>query len=103
MGIWRNLERLFDGLSPTLRLVIAAALVAFSLASIYGRINTRCGAKIFSKVPEQEIRSNRWHPVRYTVIPVLVTAGFLSLLATRGIEPSANGAAGPGATSQQTP
>jgi heat shock protein HslJ len=48
--------------------------------SIYGRINLRFGAKIFSKIHPHEIRTNQAHILSYTGIPLTVTIGYLLLL-----------------------
>jgi hypothetical protein len=80
MNRLRNLEAMIDALPPWAQIAVAVALVAFSLASIYGRINPKFGGKIFSRVPEEEIQTNVWHIVRYTLIPVIVTATYLVLL-----------------------
>ena len=74
----------FDGLVDSLpswgQIVLALFLVTFSVLSVYGRINTRFGGKIFSKIPESEIRSNLFHIFRYTIVPVSITLGYLALL-----------------------
>ena len=73
-------EGLVDGLPPWGQIVLALCLVAFSVLSVYGRINTRFGGKIFSKIPDSEIRTNSFHILRYTIIPVIITLGYLTLL-----------------------
>ena len=57
-----------------------AFLVVYSVASVYGRINPRFGIKIFSRVPEAEIRTNKGHIISYTVVPVIVTVGYALIL-----------------------
>jgi hypothetical protein len=47
---------------------------------VYGRFNPGVGKKIFSKIPESEIRTNKIHILGYTVIPVIVTVGYFFLL-----------------------
>ena len=66
-----------------LQVAIAIGLVAYSFVSVYGRINLQFGAKAFSKIPESEIRENKAHIIQYTVIPLLVTVGYLGLLVTK--------------------
>lgn len=76
----RQLIEMFNTIPRPVQFVIAAALVAFSLASLYGRINTRFGAKVFSRVEESQIRRNVGHILQYTVVPIIVTAAFVALL-----------------------
>ena len=77
----RQLSDIIDQVPPWGQALIAVGLICFSLLSIYGRINTTFGAKIFSKIPEKDIRTNKAHITQYTVIPVMVTISYLFLLA----------------------
>lgn len=79
----RQLEGLIDALPVWGQFAIAAGLIIFSILSIYGRINVAVGAKVFSKIPADEIRSNIPHIIGYTVIPVIVTIGYLLLLTSK--------------------
>lgn len=83
MRILRQLEGLIDGLPPWGQILLGVALLAYSILSIYGRVNVSVGKKIFSKVPEDQIRSNWVHIIGYTVVPVIVTAGYYLLLYTK--------------------
>ena len=80
MRILRQLEGLIDGLPPWGQILLGVALLAYSILSIYGRVNVSVGKKIFSKVPEDQIRSNWVHIIGYTVVPVIVTVGYFFLL-----------------------
>lgn len=77
----RQLSQLLDSFPVWLQFGIAIGLVAFSLVAVYGRIDVRFGAKVFSKIPPEEIQTNKSHIYQYTVVPVLVTLGYLALLA----------------------
>ena len=83
MRLLRQLEGLIEGWPLWAQLLVGVGLLAFSLASIYGRINTTFGVKVFSKVPEEEIRSNWIHIIGYTIVPVLVTVGYAGILYTK--------------------
>ncbi len=83
MRQFQQLQQLIDQIPPWGQIAIAILLVLYSILSIYGRINTRVGAKVFSKIPESEIRTNKVHIVSYTIIPVIVTVGYLYLLSQR--------------------
>lgn len=66
------------------QVLVAIGLVAYSLVSIYGRINPKFGARVFSRIPADRIRRDSVHIVRYTIIPVLVTVGYLGVLVVAG-------------------
>ena len=83
MRILRQLEGLIDGLPPWGQVLLGMALLAYSGLSIYGRVNVSVGKKIFSKVPEDQIRTNWVHIIGYTVVPVIVTVGYSLLLYTK--------------------
>jgi hypothetical protein len=59
------------------QVLVGALLIVFSILSTYGRINPKVGAKVFSKIPESEIRTNKAHILSYTIIPIVVTIGYL--------------------------
>ncbi len=79
----RQLNTLLDGMPPWAQFALAGFLVLYAVVSIYGRINTKFGAKVFSKIPEREIRTNVSHIVSYTIVPVVVCIGYLVLLASK--------------------
>ena len=83
MRQFRQLSEMLDSMPVWLQFAIAIGLVAYSFVSVYGRINLQFGAKAFSKIPENEIRENKAHILQYTVIPLLVTVGYLGLLVTK--------------------
>ena len=80
MRLLRQLEGLIEGWPLWAQLLVGAALLAFSVASIYGRINPSFGVKVFSKVPEDQIRTNWVHIIGYTIVPVIVTIGYALVL-----------------------
>ena len=80
MRLLRQLEGLIEGWPLWAQLLVGVALLAFSLASIYGRFNPSFGAKVFSKIPEDQIQSNWAHIIGYTIIPVIVTIGYAFIL-----------------------
>lgn len=80
MRALRQLEALIDQMPLWGQIAVGAFLVIYSILSVYGRINPSLGRKVFSKIPESEIRTNKPHIMGYTVIPVLVTIGYLILL-----------------------
>ncbi len=62
------------------QILLGLFLGAYSILSVYGRFNPGFGKKLFSKIPESEIRTNKIHILGYTVIPVIVTVGYFFLL-----------------------
>lgn len=77
----KQYRNVFENSPIWLRYGLAGFLVSYCLASIWGRIDLRFGAKIFSQVAPQHIRTDIWHIVMYTIIPVLLTTYYLSLFA----------------------
>ncbi len=77
----RQLSELLNTMPVWVQFAIAAGLIAYSCASVYGRFNLEFGAKVFSNVAKNEIRENKSHIFQYTVMPLLVTIGYLGLLA----------------------
>ena len=75
-----QLAQMLDSMPPWAQFAIAAGLLAYSFVAVYGRMNVGFGAKVFSRIPLEEIRTNRAHILQYTVIPVAVTIGYLVLL-----------------------
>lgn len=86
MRLLRQFSQMLDSLPVAAQILIAVGLVAFSFVTIYGRINLNFGSKAFSKIPREEIRSNLGHIINYTVVPVIVTIGYLILLVEKYIE-----------------
>jgi len=78
-----QLSQMLDTLPVWGQVLIAIGLVAYSILAIYGRINLKFGEKAFSKIPGDQIRSNVPHIIQYTVIPVFVTIGYLTLLVAK--------------------
>lgn len=84
MRLFRQLENVVEGLPLWGQILLGLALLTFSAVSIYGRFDTRFGAKVFSKIPEEEIRTNTFHIIGYTVVPVLATIYVFVLLLSSG-------------------
>ncbi len=80
MRMLRQLSAMLDSLPVWAQFTIGGALVLYSIISIYGRIDVRFGARVFSKIPPNEIRSNQSHVFQYTGFPLAVTIGYLILL-----------------------
>ena len=80
MRLLRQLSTILDGLPLWGQILIAVGLVLYSTVSLYGRINVKFGDKLFSKVASDRIRTNTSHILRYTLIPAIVTIGYLLLL-----------------------
>ncbi|MFC1705194.1 hypothetical protein ACFL59_00045 [Planctomycetota bacterium] len=78
----QQVQQLIDQLPGWAQLLVGALLVAFSVVSIYARVNTRFGARVFSRVPPERLRTNYLHVVQYTLTPVLVTIVYVGLLFT---------------------
>ena len=78
----RDLNQMIDQMPMWGQYVLAVLLIAFAVASVYGRLNPKFGAELFSKVPEEEIRSNVGHIIRYTVVPSVVCVLYVVLLVT---------------------
>jgi len=81
-GLIGRLIHLKDSMSPGLKIFLGIWFVGMSILSVYARINTKFGAKIFTKVPENELRTNMWHITEYTIIPIIVTIFYLVLVLT---------------------
>jgi len=79
----RQLSELLDSMPVWVQFAIAAGLIAYSFVSVYGRFNLQFGAKAFSNIAKNEIRENKAHIFQYTVIPLIVTIGYLVLLAVK--------------------
>jgi|688.fasta_scaffold2005835_1 hypothetical protein len=77
----RQLSQLLETMPFPARIAVALFLVAYSVVAIYGRINVEFGAKVFSKIPPEQIRTNMGHIFQYTIVPVIVTIGYITLLA----------------------
>jgi hypothetical protein len=75
-----QLSRLIDDMPIWAQIAIALFLTAYSVASIYARLNPSFGKSFFSKVPPEELRTNFGHIFQYTVVPCIVWIGFLLLL-----------------------
>ena len=80
MRTLRQLSEMLDSMPTWAQLALGAGLLAYSIAAIYGRMNVELGTKIFSRIPPEEIRTNKGHILQYTVIPVAVAVGYLLLL-----------------------
>ncbi len=76
----RQLSGLLDSMPVPVQILVGLLLVAYTLVAVYGRFNLAFGAKVFSKIPPDEIRANTGHIIQYTVIPAIVTVGYLVLL-----------------------
>jgi len=83
MRMLRQLSEMLDTMPVWARFAVAGALVLYSIVSVYGRIDVRFGAKVFSKIPPNEIRTNQSHVFAYTGVPLAVTVGYLILLWAR--------------------
>ncbi len=80
MKTLRQLQGLVDQMPLWGQVLVGIGLLVYSVLSIYGRMNPNFGKKIFSKIPAEEIRTNKIHIIGYTIIPVVVTIGYLILL-----------------------
>lgn len=74
---------MLDSIPVWAQILIAIGLVAYSIVAIYGRINLKFGTKAFSKIPSDQIRSNIPHIIQYTVVPMMVTIGYLAMLVAK--------------------
>ena len=87
MGFPRNLTKHVETLPLWAQIAFGLALLSFTLVSIYGRVNLKVRARVFSKVPEDEIRTDWSHIIRYTVVPAVVCVVLSNL--GRGIQDTA--------------
>ena len=76
----RQLIRMIDVLPGFIQILIAAFLVAFCAVSVYSRINTGFGARLFDRISKDSFNNGMPHVISYTVIPILVTLGYLLIL-----------------------
>jgi len=88
--LWQGLLIVNDKVPHWGRMIIALALLLFSLLSLYGRLDLRVGSRLFKKIPDHEIRTNWGHIIRYTVIPLILTVFYLTLLVSGGNLPVVN-------------
>ena len=75
-----QLSRVFETMPIAAQIFVGLVLVGFAGASIYSRINLDFGAKTFSGIPREQLRTNKAHIACYTGIPVLLALSFLLLL-----------------------
>lgn len=64
------------------QIVIAITLLTISLASLYGRLDLSMGSRLFKQLPDHEIRTNWGHITLFTIVPLLLTVLYFSLLLT---------------------
>lgn len=83
MKIIRQLSQQLDSIPVWAQFAIAFGLIVYSCISVYARVNPTFGAKAFSRIAEDEIRHNKVHILRYTIVPLIVTVGYIGLLATK--------------------
>jgi len=86
--LWQGLLIVNDKLPHWGRMIVALTLLLFSLLSLYGRLDLRVGSRLFKKIPDHEIRSNWSHIVLYTILPLVLTVFYYSLLASGGNLPA---------------
>lgn len=86
MRMLRQLSETLESIPVWGQILICLFLVGYSFVSIYGRINTKFGAKAFSRIPEDRIRKDKGHIFQYTIIPAVVTIGFLIMVFLHHIE-----------------
>lgn len=79
----RQLSLVLDSMPVWGQILLAIGLALYCIVSVYGRINTKFGAKVFSKIPEDQINTDKFHIMQYTFIPLIVTVGYLVLLAAK--------------------
>lgn len=75
----RQVETFIETAPMWAQIAMGLFLVVISIGSIYGRINTKFGAKVFTKIPADQIRTNWGHIIGYTVMPVLATLCYFYL------------------------
>jgi hypothetical protein len=78
----RQLRMFVDTMPYWAQILFGVLLIAVSIVMVYGRINTEFGKKIFTKIPESEIRTNIIHILEYTIIPILITILYFYLMLT---------------------
>ena len=69
-----------EGLPFWGQMSLLAFLALLSILSIYGRINVDFGAKCFSRISKEQIRSSKIHIFQYTVLPIIATLFYIWLL-----------------------
>ncbi|MAS92132.1 MAG: hypothetical protein CMO55_02955 [Verrucomicrobiales bacterium] len=63
------------------QIFVGAIIFAFAAASVYSRINLNFGAKTFSGIPREQLRTNVGHILVYTGIPVVLAIAFFTMVA----------------------
>jgi hypothetical protein len=66
----RQFSTIVDTLPVWGQILIAVGVVVYAIISLYARINVKFRARVFSKVPSDQIRTNVRHIIRYTAAPV---------------------------------
>ncbi len=95
MRMLRQLESLFETMPPWAQWAVGAFLLLFSIASVVGRFSPAIGAKVFSRIPPERLRKDVGHILAYTVVPLLVTVGYLVLLVGAQLQPEPEKPHGP--------
>lgn len=75
----RQVETFITGTPLWAQVVMGVVLLVVALGSVYGRINRRFGAKVFTKIPPEEIRTNWAHIAKYTIAPLFAAAYYIYL------------------------
>lgn len=88
--LWQGLLIVNDKVPHWGQMIIALALLIFSLLSLYGRLDLRVGSRLFKKTPDHEIRTNVGHIIRYTIVPLILTVFYFILLVSGGSLPAVN-------------
>ena len=78
----RQLQLMIEDLPLWGKIALGSFFVIYSILSIYGRFNVKLGHKLFSRIPENEIRTNKTHILSYTIIPIIVTMTYFYLWIT---------------------
>ncbi len=89
MRTLRQLSGMLDSMPLAAQVLLAAVLVAYSVVSVYGRLNTAFGARVFSRVPKERIRSDAAHIFKYTIVPLIVTCGYVLMVVSTQVEKTA--------------
>ncbi len=63
-----------------LRLSVAVALVTYTAASLWARIDLRFGRKLYRRASRRRLRRDPWHILRYSILPAAITFAYLRAL-----------------------
>ncbi len=76
-GVAEQFAHQADQIKSMVRWTLITLAALFILACLLLRLNLDFGERVFRRLPREEIRTNKAHIVKYTVIPIVAAIGLL--------------------------